>query len=291
MNDQITDARLLLNHIKKETSKYYDDNEAGSITYLLLENFFNVSKNDVIVKKPLADGSIDKKEIAEILKRIKTMEPVQYIIGMAHFYGKTFFVDPAVLIPRPETEELIDLVVRENTSPDLQILDIGTGSGCIAISLQLHLTNATVHALDVSEAALKVATKNALHNNAEVHFMQCDILKEAPALSNLDLIVSNPPYVRKKESKLMSKHVLKHEPHIALFVPDKDPLLFYKKIIHQSKALLKNKGKLYFEINEAYGQQLKAYMEENGFTAVDIFQDFQGKERMVRGQLDLPEGI
>lgn len=289
MNDQITDARLLLNFIKKETSKYYDDNEAGSITYLLLEKFFNISKKDVILKTPLDVSKVNNKKITEIIKRIKAREPVQYIIGEASFYGKTFFVDPAVLIPRPETEELIDLVVRENPSPNLQVLDIGTGSGCIAICLQLHLNNATVHGLDVSEAALDVATKNALHNNAQIHFIKNNILKEAPDLCNLDLIISNPPYVRKKESKLMSKHVLKHEPHTALFVPDKDPLLFYKKIIHHSKKLLKNTGKLYFEINEAYGQPLKTYMEENSFTDVDIFQDFQGKERMVRGRLALPK--
>lgn len=285
MNDRITDARLLLNYLKQEISKYYEDNEASSITYLLLEDFFNITKQDVITKKPV---DLDKSHIEEMtatLKRVKNMEPVQYIIGKADFYGRKFIVNPAVLIPRPETEELVDLVVRENKSSGLTVLDIGTGSGCIAISLQLHLKEATVFGLDISPQALKVAEENAVLNNASVRWMEKDILNSAVDLQELDLIVSNPPYVRKKESKLMSKNVLKYEPQIALFVPDKDPLIFYKKIIHQAQELLKDKGKLYFEINEAYGQELKQYMEENGFSEVDIFEDFQGKERMVRGHL------
>ena len=285
MNDRITDARLLLNYLKQEVSKYYDDAEASSITYLLLEHFFDIHKQDVIVKKPVDLDKDDMGKVAATLKRIKSMEPVQYIIGTADFYGRKFFVNPAVLIPRPETEELVDLVIRENPASGLSVLDIGTGSGCIAISLQLHLKDAVVYGLDLSAPALKVAEENALQNHASVHLMEKDILNDVLDLQALDLIVSNPPYVRKKESKLMSKNVLKYEPQMALFVPDKDPLVFYKKIIHQAQALLRDKGKLYFEINEAYGQELKEYMEENGFLDVDIFEDFQGKERMVRGHL------
>lgn len=285
MNDRITDARLFLNYLKQEVSKYYADVEASSISYLLLEHFFDIRKQDVIVKKPLDLDKDQKGKVAAILKRIKNMEPVQHIIGTADFYGRKYIVNPSVLIPRPETEELVDLVIRENPDSGLKVLDIGTGSGCIAISLQLHLKDALVYGLDLSAQALKVAEENALQNNASVHLMEKDILKDAIDLQALDLIVSNPPYVRKKESKLMSKNVLKYEPQMALFVPDKDPLVFYKKIIHQAQGLLRDKGKLYFEINEAYGQELKQYMEENGFLDVDIFEDFQGKERMVRGHL------
>lgn len=285
MNDRITDARLLLNYLKQEVSKYYDDAEASSITYLLLEYFFNIHKQDVIIKKPVDLNKDDMGKLAATLKRIKNMEPIQYIIGTADFYGRKYVVNPAVLIPRPETEELVDLVLRENPETDLKVLDIGTGSGCIAISLQSHLKSAEVYGLDISAQALKVAEENALLNNVSIRWLEKDILKDALDLQELDLIVSNPPYVRKKESKLMSKNVLKYEPQIALFVPDKDPLVFYKKIIHQAQKMLRSKGKLYFEINEAYGQELKLYMEENGFLGVDIFEDFQGKERMVRGHL------
>lgn len=285
MNDRITDARLLLNHIKQEVSKYYDDGEASSITYLLLEDLFDIHKQDVIIKKPVDLDKGHMEKIAATFKRIKSMEPIQYIIGKADFYGRKYLVNSAVLIPRPETEELVDLVIRENQEKGLKVLDIGTGSGCIAISLRLHLQDAFVYGLDLSTEALKVAEENALQNSASVHLIKKDILKDEIDLEELDVIVSNPPYVRKKESKLMSKNVLKFEPQMALFVPDKDPLVFYKRIIHQAHRLLKDEGKLYFEINEAYGQELKQYMEENSFVDVEIFEDFQGKERMVRGHL------
>lgn len=285
MIDTITDARLLFNYLKQEVSKYYDEREAGSISYHLLEKFFGLDKNDVIAKKPVSSENINKPYFAQIFKRVKAMEPVQYITGRAFFYGRAFEVNRSVLIPRPETEELVDLIVRENTAPNLKVLDIGTGSGCIAISLKLELTAPEMYALDIDADALAVAGNNAVQNNASVTFMQHDILKETPSEVNFDIIVSNPPYVRKKESKLMNKNVLNYEPHVALFVPDKDPLLFYKRIITLSKSLLKQQGKLYFEINEAYGQELKDYMASNNFEEVEIFQDFQGKERMIKGQL------
>lgn len=284
MIETITDARLLFNYIKKEVSKYYDEREAGSISYHLLEKFFNLDKNDVIVKKAVTTDNINKAYFAEIFKRVKAMEPVQYITERAYFYGRTFTVSPSVLIPRPETEELVDLIIRENAGSGLKVLDIGTGSGCIAINLKLEMADPEVFGLDIDQEAVAVAEKNANLNDASVTFIQKDILKETPSESDFDIIVSNPPYVTKKESKLMKKNVLNYEPHIALFVPDKDPLLFYKRIITLAKTLLKNKGKLYFEINEAYGQELKSYMISNNFDNVEIFQDFQGKERMIRGE-------
>ena len=285
MIDKITDARLLFNYLKQEVSKYYDEREAGSISYHLLEKFFNLEKGDVIAKKPISSENISKPYFTDIFKRVKAMEPVQYITGRAYFYSRIFAVNRSVLIPRPETEELVDLIIRENTAPDLKVLDIGTGSGCIAICLKSELKSPEVFALDINADAIAVAENNAAQNDAPITFMQYDILKDTPSEGNFDIIVSNPPYVRKKESKLMKKNVLNYEPHIALFVPDKDPLLFYKRIITLSKSLLKPRGKLYFEINEAYGQELKNYMTSNEFTEVEIFQDFQGKERMIRGEL------
>lgn len=285
MIDKITDARLLFNYLKQEVSKYYDEREAGSISYHLLEKFFNLEKGDVIAKKPISSENISKPYFTDIFKRVKAMEPVQYITGRAYFYSRIFAVNRSVLIPRPETEELVDLIIRENTAPDLKVLDIGTGSGCIAICLKSELKSPEVFALDINADAIAVAENNAAQNDAPITFMQYDILKDTPGEGNFDIIVSNPPYVRKKESKLMKKNVLNYEPHIALFVPDKDPLLFYKRIITLSKSLLKPRGKLYFEINEAYGQELKNYMTSNEFNEVEIFQDFQGKERMIRGEL------
>lgn len=287
MIDKLTDARLLFNFIKKEVSKYYDEMEAGSISYLLLEKFFNLDKTDVIVKKPLTTENISQPYFAEIFKRVKAMEPVQHITGVAHFYGRSFVVNTSVLIPRPETEELVDLIIRENPKKNLKVLDIGTGSGCIAINLAKELSNPQVFGLDISADAIAVAEENATKNSAAVTFIQKDILKDSPSEADFDIIVSNPPYVRKKESKLMKKNVLNFEPHIALFVPDKDPLLFYKRIITLAKDLMKDRAKLYFEINEAYGEELQEYMLSHGFVDVAIFQDFQGKERMVRGEFVL----
>lgn len=285
MNEFTTDARLFFNYMKKEISKIYDEKEAGSVAYLLLEAFFNITKNDVLTKKPLPENFLDKDQLNSLFKRVKSQEPVQYITSIAHFYGKQFYVNKEVLIPRPETEELVDLIVRENKEGGLKILDIGTGSGCIAISLAHELRNPHVYALDIHEPALKVAEKNAKDNGASITFLKNDILKENPELNDLDIIVSNPPYVRENEKKLMKKNVLNFEPHSALFVPNKDPLLFYKRIIQLAGSLLKKSGKLYFEINEAYGNELAKFMSDNKFTEVEIFQDFQGKERMVRGKL------
>ena len=285
MDKKITDARLFFNHIKKEVSKYYDEREAGSITYLLLERFFSINKNDVIAKKPLNPDDIKDSELSAILQRVKAMEPVQYITGTAYFYGLKLNVNRSVLIPRPETEELVDLIVRENDTQGLKLLDIGTGSGCIAICLKRALAQSRVFALDLSDEALKTAEINARENGAPVVFFKNDILKVHPDVHELDIVVSNPPYVRKKESALMKKNVLNFEPHAALFVPDKDPLLFYKRIISLAQSMLKKGGKLYFEINEAYGKELQDFMKNNSFLDVEIFQDFQGKERMIRGVL------
>src|SRR5690606_19270496 len=172
MNEFTTDARLFFNYMKKEISKIYDEKEAGSIAYLLLEAFFNITKNDVLTKKPLPENFLEKDQLNSLFKRVKSQEPVQYITSIAHFYGKQFYVNKEVLIPRPETEELVDLIVRENKEGGLKILDIGTGSGCIAISLAHELRNPHVYALDIHEPALKVAEKNAKDNGASITFLK-----------------------------------------------------------------------------------------------------------------------
>jgi release factor glutamine methyltransferase len=226
------------------------------------------------------------------VKQLKQQRPVQYILGKADFYKLQFVVNEQVLIPRPETEELVDLIIRElkqTNAPD--ILDIGTGSGCIAITLKKNLPAATVAALDVSEGALKVAMQNAVSNQVAVSFFQQDILKTntlpEAVFRQFDCIVSNPPYICISEKKEMDKNVLEHEPHLALFVPDEDPLLFYKAIADFALNHLKPKGKLYFEINAAYGLETKQMLEKKGFKNVILISDLNNKNRILQGSLYL----
>ena len=232
-------------------------------------------------------------------QRLLAHEPIQYITGTAHFYGREFFVNPAVLIPRRETEELIEWIVGEiktsnlkpETSnlkpetPNLKLLDIGTGSGCIALTLALEMIDLTpdVSALDVSDAALSVAQKNAAALGAPVLFRQMDVLKARPnAFSGLDVIVSNPPYVTRSEWESLAPHVRDHEPGLALFVEDEDPLLFYREIARLGRHWLRPGGALFFEINEQFGQETVALLVDMGYSEVRLRQDLGGRDRMLR---------
>lgn len=260
--------------------------EATQQTYWLLEALHKKTRTDVIVDAPVALRTEDEKALEEVLQRLERHEPIQYVLGEAPFYGYVFSVNPSVLIPRPETEELVELICRRHAQEKgLQLLDIGTGSGCIAISLALCLPEAGVSALDVSAEALAVARKNAERLQADVQFFRTNILEEYPEeLPLLDVVVSNPPYVREMEKSLMKPNVMNWEPHTALFVKDADPLLFYRRIAELASEHLKEKGWLYFEINEAYGQQVAEMLGEFGFREVLVLQDLQGKDRMVQAQ-------
>lgn len=225
------------------------------------------------------------KEAQDLLDRLVRHEPLQYVLQTAHFYGFDLYVNPAVLIPRPETEELVDLIVKENRAGNhLRVLDIGTGSGCIPIALAAHLPVEKVYGMDVSEEALAVAKQNALACKVQVEWIQGDILQGEIQLSaaSLDVIVSNPPYVLEREKEAMRPNVLAHEPHLALFVPDEDPLLFYRKITQEARRLLKPGGHLYFEINEQYGPPLASYVAEQGLQEVRLLQDIFGKNRFLK---------
>ena len=222
-------------------------------------------------------------EIEKIVARLKSHEPIQYILGTTEFYGLPFYTVPEVLIPRPETEELVQWIIHENKNSKPTILDMGTGTGCIAISLQKNIPQSTVLACDISPACLETAKRNSELNSAEVSVIQYDILSNAPDFSfpELDIIVSNPPYIRETEKTLMEKNVLDHEPELALFVPDENPLIFYEQIADFSRIHLKNQGHLYFEINEAFGPECYEMLQEKGFSEIVLKKDIHGKDRMI----------
>jgi len=217
----------------------------------------------------------------EDFDRLKKGEPIQYILGKAPFYGHEFLVNSSTLIPRNETEELVHLILKENKSTGLKVLDIGTGTGCIPISLALEMQQAKVYGLDISEEALDVARKNAKQLHTDVIFLKSNILEELPPIEDLDILVSNPPYIPEKGKAEMHPNVLDFEPGLALFVPDQDPLLFYRVIAEKGKKLLKPGGKLYFEIHEEFGAEVLSLLEEKGYVELRLLKDLNGKDRMI----------
>jgi release factor glutamine methyltransferase len=263
----------------------YDKHEAESFFYLILEEIHGLKRIDLALnpEKEFSEKEIERWDF--LLEQLTNQIPVQYLLGRTSFYGLPFIVNENVLIPRQETEELVDWILSENTFENLKVLDIGTGSGCIAISLAKNLRNANVSALDISEEALATAKKNAEINEAEVCFMLEDILAVNELPERYDVIVSNPPYVRELEKKEIRKNVLEHEPHLALFVPDGDALVFYRKIAALALKSLKPDGKLYFEINQYLGAETKQLLKEIGFAAVELRKDIYGSDRMLSASI------
>lgn len=260
----------------------YDAQEATNLINWLLEYHLGLRRVDMMhfmEEKDLPAKLFDD------LERLKVGEPIQYILGQAPFYGREFYVNSSTLIPRNETEELVHLIIKENKTKGLKILDIGTGTGCIPISLALEMPEPEVYGLDVSEEALEIAEKNAKKLNASVIFSSCDVLEEMPLQSDLDILVSNPPYIPEKGKAEMHTNVLDYEPSLALFVPDEDPLIFYRIIAKKGMKLLKEGGKLYFEIHEDYGHEVVSLLEQTGYQEIKLHQDLNGKERMVTGIL------
>ncbi|MFC0185549.1 release factor glutamine methyltransferase [Pseudarcicella hirudinis] len=275
-------SRDIFDRLVSEISTVYDDNEAKSISYWLLSHFQNLSKTDIFLDKK-TDKLFD---FEEIIIRLKKNEPVQYIIGETEFYGRNFKVTKATLIPRPETEELIQLVsdrYKNFTGESLKILDIGTGSGCIAVSLAKELPVPEVMAFDISEEALKVAEENARMNDAKVSFLKTDVLNidVAQMSEKFDIIVSNPPYVTNREAEDMQKNVLDFEPHLALFVEDHDPLIFYRRIAELAGKCLNRNGFCAVEINQAFGKETAEVFKETGFSKVEVIKDLSGRDRFV----------
>jgi release factor glutamine methyltransferase len=262
----------------------YDERERSAITFLLLEYILGIQKSDILANKEIAISHLKREQLDEAIDRINQGEPVQYITGKTQFLNLTFKVNPSVLIPRPETEELVDIIIKENKGrKGLRIMDMGTGSGCIAVSLSYNLPEAEVFAVDISKSALYVAAENASINQAKVTFINDDILNLAETNNTkLDVIVSNPPYVRYSEKKEMQKNVLEYEPKLALFVDDDEALIYYEKIALFSARHLENGGLLYLEINEMLGKETAALVGSFGFNNIEIKDDLFGKPRFIR---------
>jgi release factor glutamine methyltransferase len=256
----------------------YDTQEATSLVNWLLEHHLGLRRVDMM--HFLEEKDLPQK-LWEDFDRLKKGEPIQYILGKAPFYGYEFLVNSSTLIPRNETEELVHLILKENKSPGLKVLDIGTGTGCIPISLALELNKAEVYGLDISKEALEVAHQNAKLLHAEVSFLKCNILEELPPVEDLDILVSNPPYIPEMGKAEMHRNVLDFEPELALFVPNEDPLLFYRVIAEKGKKLLKPGGKLYFEIHEEFGADVLSLLEEKEYDELRLLKDLNGKDRMI----------
>ena len=279
-------VKTLRRYFKEELLGYYPETEITSFFHLLCEHILNLKRVNIPLSlfQVVTGKKYHKFQIA--IERLKIYEPIQYVIGETEFYGLNFKVNNFVLIPRPETEELVDWIIQENkTSNEINILDIGTGSGCIAVSLAKKLDKAKVFALDISSEALSVTKKNAINNKVNIEFIEHDILNSEIEIkdSKFDIIVSNPPYVRELEKNLIEDNVLKYEPHLALFVEDNNALLFYKAITKFSNKYLSKNGQLYFEINEYLGESTKALLENENFKQVELRKDINQKDRMLKG--------
>ncbi len=268
-------------------NEVYDSRETESIALLVLEEITGISraKLKAFPEEDIMGEASEK--IQSILEELKTGKPVQYILGSTEFYGLNFLVNPATLIPRPETEELVEWVLdsfksKAESQKPVFILDIGTGSGCIAITLKKKLPNALVTAIDISAEALHTAKQNAIINEVEVNFVQDDILNTKLSAKKFDIIISNPPYVTLDDKMLMHQNVTGFEPHSALFVPEHDPLIFYKAIADFAAERLNNNGLLFFEINESFGKETVELLNNKQFNSILLRKDMTGRDRMIR---------
>jgi release factor glutamine methyltransferase len=273
-------------HFKSELSTVFDQSEIEVFFYRLIEYKLQLSKIDVLLQSNVeidsANGSFFKSAIQELQQE----KPIQYIIGFTEFYGLTFNVNETTLIPRPETEELVDWILKDAAkTAAISILDIGTGSGCIPISLAKHLQQARVTTLDVSEKAIEIARENAEKNKVDITFLHEDVLTYSNVSQKYDIIVSNPPYVRHLEKQEIKKNVLAYEPHLALFVEDNNPLIFYRKITEFAAQVLTKNGVLYFEINQYLGKETVDLVKSYGFSSVELRQDLSGNDRMLKASI------
>jgi len=280
--------KTIFHFVREQLHDFYPDAEIRSFCYLMLESVCRPDQSSVLRHKDKQLSLNERLRIQEIIEELKKYRPIQYILGETEFYGLKFKVDENVLIPRPETEELVEHVLKGYwvQGTGYKVLDIGTGSGCIAVALAKHWPEAEVFALDISEKALEVARQNAIMNQVDVHFFQHDILKDEPFVfpfSSLvfDCIVSNPPYVPLKEKAGMGKNVVDYEPHQAIFVPHENPLLFYERIADFARDRLRETGLLYLETNALYGQASAKLLEDKNFRAVKLLKDISGNDRIL----------
>lgn len=272
-------------YIKQVLHPYYQETEAGALAKWILTEVFHFSTFDLYAGKDMNFSENDRDRLEDILNRLRDYEPLQYVLGKAEFGGLSFEVTPDVLIPRPETLELVEWITADCQGTEgVRILDIGTGSGCIPVTLykRLEAYRPQVASWDISEKALEVAGRNAVANGAVVTFCCQDVLSKSLPETEVDVLVSNPPYIAEKEKASMERNVLDWEPGLALFVPDDDPLLFYRKIAEAGLRILSPKGRLYYEINRAYGKETVELLERLGYTEVELRKDLSGNDRMVK---------
>lgn len=303
MNPMPQNVQEIKDYFNFSLAHYYDREEIKNLCLLTLEKYLNISRAALRIKSDMQIQEDVARKFVLVVEELLEHKPIQYILGETEFYGLKFLVDEEVLIPRQETEELVDWILRDLHVRDkneallkgtqhkpLKLMDIGTGSGCIPITLKKNRTELNVYALDVSEGALQLASKNAALNEVEIHFMKQNILQwknEINAdlsLLQFDIIVSNPPYVLQTEKNNIQKNVLDYEPHLALFVEDENPLLFYETIATFAQKHLSESGYLYFEINEQFGDAMVQMLGANGFEKVELKKDLNGKDRMVKAR-------
>ncbi|CAM1333192.1 peptide chain release factor N(5)-glutamine methyltransferase [Tenacibaculum aestuariivivum] len=282
---------MKLQEFKKEfTSKLltiYPQTEIDTFFFYLMESYLSLERITLITQPNFEITEVKKVLLNNALKRLQKQEPIQYILGNTEFYGLPFLVNSNTLIPRPETEELVTWILEQDFLKIhcSSILEIGTGTGCIPISLKKNLPSTTITAIDISKDALKIAKKNALLNNVSVNFITQDILKTRKLKGLFDIIVSNPPYVRELEKVEIKKNVLENEPHLALFVPNETPLIFYNKIADLAKKNLTKNGLLFFEINQYLAKETSVMLSKKGFKNIEIKKDFIGNDRMIKASL------
>lgn len=282
----------ILRFFRSELADLYEIGEIEGFISYCFEEYLGMNRTSITLYKESTVSESELLKFSFAVKYLKQQQPIQYIIGKADFYGLKLAVNEHVLIPRPETEELIQLIIKDcSTSEEkkVAILDIGTGTGCIAIALKKHIPFSEIHALDVSKEALEVAQKNAQLNSTTIHFHELNVLaipeNNSISSTKFDIIVSNPPYITLSEKEAMHKNVTDYEPHLALFVEDYEPLLFYTHICELALKALNKGGKLYFEINQQYGEETKKLLEQKGFTNVELIKDLNNNYRIVKGLL------
>lgn len=273
--------------LRRSLSPKYGDREAATMARMIMMSLKKWDLPHLLANEDREASSYVKARAQEILSDLLKDMPIQYALGEASFYGLTLKVAPGVLIPRPETEELVDIIVHDNKESDLKVLDLCTGSGAIALALARNLPFSDVTAIDVSPIAVEITRENAENLKISLHVLQEDIFKFVPTETRYDIIVSNPPYIAASESRDMEPNVLNYEPHSALFVPDDDPLLFYRRIAEIALTSLSPRGKLYLEINPLFKDELKALLEGKGFDNIDFIKDFRGKVRFVKASTTL----
>jgi release factor glutamine methyltransferase len=286
MHMEIGDNRVstVMGYFRSELAGIYSPEEINLFIFYSFEAFLGYkSKADMVLR---AAETVSESELLKLnfaVRDLKKQKPIQYILGRTEFYSLPFLVNESVLIPRPETEELVDLIIRQTRNETIRILDIGTGSGCIPVALKKNMPQADVVSLDISIAAIAVANENALLNDVAVKFILWDILNDSFTWQEgvFELIVSNPPYIKISEGSKMEANVLEYEPHLALFVGDDDALIFYRKIIDFAKKYLCPGGKIYFEINEVLGKDVVHLLEASGYSRVEMYKDINGRDRMV----------